>query len=176
MAGQAPRFRSRGEGVSRAQTLKVLYEIAFVLFIFAVAIILFIYSIFRDLFLFTSVSVNPSTQNGRKKSLGTRDARTQECPRGRFGRVRLLPMVVCNISENAAHSDSKVQTRGPKVDCTTVSSEQNGDEKSDWHYIIQWQSNILFLFRRTRQNKMDLVSLYGIRARHIFNSKNVLTI
>ena len=36
-------------------------------------------------------------------------------------------------------------------------SEQNGDVKSDWHYTIQWQSNTLFLSRRIRQNKKDLL-------------------
>ena len=36
------------------------------------------------------------------------------------------------------------------------SSEQNGDVKSDWHYIIQWRSNTLFRCRRIRQNEQDL--------------------
>ena len=56
-------------------------------------------------------------------------------------------------------------------------SEQNGDEKSDWHYIIQWQSNTLSLFGRIRQNKMDLVIWNKDKAYTQFNKgrlKNIV--
>ena len=36
-------------------------------------------------------------------------------------------------------------------------SEQRGDEKSEWHYIIQWRSNTFFRFTRIRQNEQDLL-------------------
>ena len=51
-----------------------------------------------------------------------------------------------------------MQTDGTHVRGSTVQriSEQNGDEKSEWHYIIQWLSNTLFRLRRIRQNKQDL--------------------